>query len=142
MNAGNGTGKAVAEINVTPMIDVLLVLLIIFLLIQPKAPNGLTSQVPQPSKEGAPTLPSTVVVEVLPGAGGGGPIYRINQAAVPRTQVVATLKAVFAPRNDRTMFVKGDASLTFRDVAEAVDMGHQAGVANIGLITPGTERGQ
>ena len=137
MNAGNGTGKAVAEINVTSMIDVLLVLLIIFLLIQPKAPNGLTSQVPQPSKEGAPTPPSTVVVEVLPDAGDGGPIYRVNQTVVPRAELGPQLRTIFASRMDRTMFVKGDAALNFEDVAEVVDMGHAAGVVTIGLITPG-----
>lgn len=135
MDAGNGTGKAVAEINVTPMIDVLLVLLIIFLVIQPKAPNGLNSQIPQPSKEGATTPPTTVVVEVLSGA-DGRPIYTINQRPFAREEVVAELKAIFAPRNDRTMFVKGDAALTFNDIAEVVDMGHQAGVVQIALLTP------
>ena len=133
--------RAVAEINVTSMIDVLLVLLIIFLFDPAQsAERADFMKAPQPSKEGAPTPPSTVVVEVLPDAGDGGPIYRVNQTAVPRSLVVATLRAIFAPRSDRTMFVKGDASLTFRDVAEAVDMGHQAAVANIGLITPGVEQ--
>jgi biopolymer transport protein ExbD/biopolymer transport protein TolR len=138
MDAGNGTGKAVAQINVTPMIDVLLVLLIIFMMIQPKAPSGLNSQIPQQSKSGDATPPSTVVVEVSPSE-DSGPVYRINQTVVPRAELAAKLREIFAPRSDRAMFVKGDAALNFEDVAEVVNMGHAAGVETIGLITPRTQ---
>jgi len=117
------------------------VLLIIFMMIQPQAPSGLNSQIPQPSTEGAPTPPSTVVVEVLLGE-GSGPVYKINQTAVPRSEMPAQLHAIFAPRRDRTMFVKGDAALTFKDVAEVVDIGRAAGVESIGLITPGLNGGR
>ena len=133
MDAGDGTGKAVAQINVTPMIDVLLVLLIIFMMIQAQAPSGLNSQIPQPSKSGDATPPSTVVVEVSPGA-GDGPIYRVNQAVVPRAELGPRLRTIFASRSDQTMFVKGDAALDFEDVAEVVNMGHAAGVKTIGLM--------
>jgi biopolymer transport protein ExbD len=133
MDAGDGTGRAVATINVTPMIDVLLVLLIIFMMIQPVAPSGLNSQIPQPSKANDATPPSTVVVEISPGD-DSGPVYRINQRVVPRPQVTTELRTIFASRSDRTMFVKGDSALTFRDVAEAVDMGHAAGAETIGLM--------
>ena len=137
MDAGNGTGKAVANINVTPMIDVLLVLLIIFMMIQPQAPDGLKSQLPQPSTEATPTPPSTVVVEVLSGE-GNEPIFKINQTTVPRSQMLGELRGIFVARRDRTMFVKGDAALTFKDVAEVVNLGRAAGVETIGLITPKT----
>lgn len=136
MDAGNGTRKAVATINVTPMIDVLLVLLILFMMIQPQAQRGLKSQIPQPSKTGDPTPPSTVVVEVSPGR-GSQPVYRINQTAVQRSELDSQLRAIFATGRDRTLFVKGDAALNFEDVADVVDMGHAAGVETIGLITPG-----
>jgi biopolymer transport protein ExbD/biopolymer transport protein TolR len=140
MDAGNGEGRAVAAINVTPMIDVLLVLLIIFMVIVPQAPKGLNSQIPQPSKSTDRTPPDVVVVEVLPDR-GSGPIYRINQTTVSRSQVAAELRTIFAPRRDRTMFVKGDSALSFRDVAEVVDMGHAAGVENVGLLTAGVNAG-
>ena len=141
MDAGDGTGKAVAQINVTPMIDVLLVLLIIFMMIQPQAASGLNSQIPQPSKPGDAAPPSTVVVQVSPGE-GDGPIYRLNETVVPRAELGPRLRTIFATRMDRTMFVKGDAALDFEDVAEVVNVGHASGVVTIGLITPGSEAGQ
>ncbi|HWG18283.1 MAG TPA: biopolymer transporter ExbD [Acidobacteriaceae bacterium] len=141
MDAGNGTRRAVSEINVTPLIDVLLVLLIIFMMIQPAKQSGLNSQIPQPSKPGAATPPSTVVVEVSPGA-DSQPVYKINEKPFARSEVTGELRAIFASRSDRTIFVKGDAALTYRDVAEVVDMGHRAGVQNIALMRPGAEAGR
>src|SRR6185312_14828677 len=125
MDAGNGTRKAVSEINVTPLIDVLLLLLIIFMMIQPAKQSGLNSRIPQPSKPGAEPPSSTVVVEVLAGA-DNQPSYRINEKPFARSEVAKELHAIFASRSDRTMFVKGDATLTYEDVAEVVDMGHRA----------------
>jgi len=141
MDAGNGTRKAVAEINVTPLIDVLLVLLIIFLVIQPAKQSGLNSQIPQPSKPGTETPPSTVVVEVVQGA-DNRPAYRINEKPFARSEVTNELRAIFATRSERTIFVKGDSALTYQDVAEVVDMGHAAGVQNIALMRPGKEAGR
>jgi len=138
MDAGDARGKALAAINVTPMIDVLLVLLIIFMVITPAMQRGLDSRIPQPPKTDAPTLPSTVVVEVLRGA-GGEPVYRVNQTAVPQSQMLAELNSVFAQRSDKTMFVKGDAALTFKEIAAVVDLGHQAGVESVALMTRGLE---
>jgi biopolymer transport protein TolR len=141
MDAGNGTRRAVAEINVTPLIDVLLVLLIIFMVIQPASQSGLDSRIPQPSKPGASTPPSTVVVEVLAGM-DNKPAYRINEKPFARSEMVGELRAIFASRSDRTVFVKGDAALTYEDVADVVDMGHRAGVQNVALMTPGMAAGR
>jgi len=118
------------------MIDVLLVLLIIFMVITPAMQHGLDSRIPQPPKTGTPTPPSTVVVEVLRGA-GGEPVYRVNQAVVQQSRMLGELDAVFAQRSDKTMFVKGDAALTFKDIAAVVDLGHQAGVESVALMTQG-----
>ena len=101
MSSGGGH-RAVPYINVTPLIDVLLVLLIIFMMIQPQVPVGLKSQIPQPSKESTSPPPSTVVVEVLPGE-GNQPIYKINQKAVPRSEMLGELRGIFVARRDRTM---------------------------------------
>jgi biopolymer transport protein TolR len=141
MDAGNGTRRAVAEINVTPLIDVLLVLLIIFMMIQPARQSGLNSQLPQPSRPGASTPPSTVVVEVLAGI-DNKPVYRINEKPFALSEMVGELRAIFASRSDRTVFVKGDSGLTYQDVADVVDMGHRAGVQNVALMTPGTAAGR
>jgi biopolymer transport protein ExbD/biopolymer transport protein TolR len=82
-----------------------------------------------------------VVVEVLPGA-DRQPVYKINEKPLARNEVTGELRAIFASRGDRTIFVKGDASLTYQDVAEVVDMGHRAGIQNIALMRPGREEGR
>ena len=134
MNAG-GIGTAVSEINVTPLIDVLLVLLIIFMVIVPVTPKGLGALVPQPPRHDQPDPPSAIVVQLQ--AGGSGELsYLINGTLVPKSQIESQLAAIFATRQEKGMFVKADNSLEFNKVAEVIDMGHQAEVDNIGLITP------
>ena len=133
MNAG-GRGKAVSEINVTPLIDVLLVLLIIFMVIVPVTPKGLSSLIPQPPKADLAHPPQAIVVQVKAN-GTGDPSYLINETAFPKSQIESQLAAIFATRQEKVMFVKADTSLEYSKVAEVIDMGHQAEVDNIGLIT-------
>jgi len=140
---GGGTGGAVSEINVTPLIDVLLVLLIIFMVIVPVTPHGLDALVPQPPKNKTNDTPNdrTIVVQVQSN-GGGEPSYKINETAFNKTAIESQLATIFAARQEKVMFVKGDKDLDFVKIAEVIDMGHQAGVDNIGLITPRVEAGQ
>jgi biopolymer transport protein ExbD/biopolymer transport protein TolR len=143
MGGGGGTGKAVSDINVTPLIDVLLVLLIIFMVIVPVTPKGLDTLIPQPPKNHTDDQPNdrTIVVQILAN-GKGEPSYMINDAAFPKSQLKDKLAEIFATRQEKVMFVKGDAALDFVKVAEVIDMGHQAEVDNIGLITPKIAAGQ
>lgn len=140
---GGGTGGAVSEINVTPLIDVLLVLLIIFMVIVPVTPKGLDALVPQPPKNKQPEQENsrTIVVQVQAN-GAGTPAYKINETAVNKGEIESKLAEIFAARQEKVMFVKGDKDLDFSKVAEVIDYGHQAGVDNIGLITPRVEAGQ
>ena len=140
---GGGTGGAVSEINVTPLIDVLLVLLIIFMVIVPVTPKGLDALVPQPPKNKQPEQINdrTIVVQVLAN-GAGAPAYKINETSVNKGEIESKLAEIFAARQEKVMFVKGDKDLDFSKVAEVIDFGHQAGVDNIGLITPRVEAGQ
>jgi len=140
---GGGTGGAVSEINVTPLIDVLLVLLIIFMVIVPVTPKGLETLIPQPPKnpQQEQTNDRTIVVSVQAN-GKGEPSYLINQDQFAKSQLESKLAEIFAERSEKVMFVKGDASLDFSKIAEVIDMGHQAEVDNIGLITPRIEAGQ
>lgn len=143
MSSGGGGGMS-SEINVTPMIDILLVLLIIFMVIQPTAVHGLDTLVPQPPKnKNQQDNPNdrTIVVQVLSN-GGGKPAYKINESDFAKEAIQSKLTEIFSTRAEKVMFVKGDKDLDFQYVAEVIDFGHAAGVDNIGLITPRVEAGQ
>jgi len=140
---GGNKGGAMSEINVTPMIEVLLVLLIIFMVIVPVTPKGLDTLVPQPPKDPSKSEPNdrTIVVQVLSN-GAGAPSYKINDNAFNKQDIEPKLVEIFAARQEKVMFVKGDKDLDFSKIAEVIDFGHQAGVDNIGLITPRVEAGK
>ncbi|MEO6815989.1 MAG: biopolymer transporter ExbD [Edaphobacter sp.] len=142
MSAGT-SGGSVSEINVTPLIDVLLVLLIIFMVIVPVTPKGLQTLVPQPPKNKTQDQPNdrTIVVQVLSN-GAGAPAYKINETDFNKSQIESQLETIFATRQEKVMFIKGDKDLDFAKIAEVVDFGHQAGVDNIGIITPRIAAGQ
>jgi len=143
MGGGGGTGKAVSDINVTPLIDVLLVLLIIFMVIVPITPHGLNTLVPQPpkNKDQQETNDRTIVVQVLAN-GAGEPAYKINEDSFAKSALEPKLAEIFATRQEKVMFVKGDSDLDYGKVAEVINMGHQAEVDNIGIITPRIQAGQ
>jgi biopolymer transport protein ExbD len=142
MAMSNATTRGMnSEINVTPMIDVLLVLLIIFMVIVPAVPSGENAQVPQ-SKAGAKVSdPDTVVLEVLKGTGGEA-TFRINQQTVSRENLPSQLASIYANRAERVLFLRGDDQLSFTQVAEVIDISHAAGVNRIGLMTPKVLAGQ
>lgn len=122
-----------SEINVTPMIDVLLVLLIIFMVIVPAVPKGEAALVPKPSAHAGQD--DAVVLEVL-GDAVGQVRFRINQQAVPREDLQGRLALIYANRAQRVLFVKGDDQLKFTQIAEVIDISRAAGVEHVGLLTP------
>ncbi len=141
--SGGGGGGVSSDINVTPMIDILLVLLIIFMVIQPNTVRGLDTLVPQPPKKedmNKEVDQRTIVVQVQ--AAGGQPSYKINEDQVALDQLTARLTDIFSARNDKVMFVKGDKDLDFGQVLPVINDGHAAGVDNIGIITPAVESGK
>jgi biopolymer transport protein TolR len=123
------------EINVTPLIDVLLVLLIIFMVILPEHKMGEKTLIPQPNVENPEKNPEAPIVIQLRDVGGSKqPGLEINHEAVTWDGLEARLKAVYKSREDRVAFVKGDPDVEFEYVAEAVDITHRAGADRIGLM--------
>lgn len=123
------TGGA-GQINVTPMIDVLLVLLIIFMVIVPTKSVGLESRVPQQADPAsAPAPPSTIVIYVK--AAG---TLEVNRRPVMLTELPNQLMTVFHGRPESTVFVGGDPEIEFRPIAEVIDLCKGAGIRHIGLL--------
>ena len=130
---GTATGP-MSNINMTPMIDVLLVLLIIFMVITPLTPKGLEALVPQPNPDAAQQQPEsntrTIVVSV-----NADKSILINRDPASKDLLGDRLQDIFKTRAERIMFVRGAPSLDFRDIAEVIDIAKGAGVDKIGLLT-------
>jgi biopolymer transport protein ExbD len=141
MSMGDSGGR-MSEMNVTPMIDILLVLLIIFMVIVPVTPKGLEALVAQLPKHpvNVPT-PRAIVVQVFHHA-GAAPTYRINDVDVRHAELLSRLTEIYADRAERVMFVKGDDQVNFAYIADVIDIGRAVNVDHIGLMTPGIKAGQ
>lgn len=140
MAAGGSKKGPLVDMNVTPLIDVLLVLLIVFMVITPLTPLGLDALVPQPNPNAKPNeeIQSRTIVVSIDAARQ----VRINQDPVDIRMLGSRLEDIFKTRNERIMFVKGDATLSFADVAQVIDIAKGAGVDKIGLITQRIEEGR
>ncbi len=131
MKLGGGKGVMV-DMNVTPLIDVLLVLLIIFMVATQKPPDGLDALVPQPDPNAKPSqdvVNRTVVISI-----DAQKVIRINTEQTDLRLLGTRLEDIFKTRNERVVFVKGDSNLPFADVAEIIDIAKGAGIDKIGLV--------
>jgi len=120
-----------ADINITPLIDILLVLLVILMTISPTERTGLNAAIPQPPPPGPERPQENVIVLSMDRSG----IIRINQNEVEPSSVIERLQDIFKTRNERTIFVQADSELLFNDVAQLIDAAKAAGVNEIGLMT-------
>jgi len=131
MSGSGPSGGLTNEINVTPMIDVLLVLLIIFMMVIPMSRKAIDLQLPDPTpdntNQGPP--PSQIVMEVLPGN-----TFKINSQPVSKADLGRKLKEIYDPRPEKIIFVKGDPSVKYQDVIAAMDVARGAGVKVIATV--------
>jgi len=135
MQVGDSKGGVFVEMNVVPLIDILLVLLVIFMII-PHQQKGLDASIPQPATrtEPLPAPETVIVVQVL----SNGEL-RINQEPVAWDELANRLEAIYKQRANKVAFISGDAPVEFAHVAKVVDVMHGSGIS-VGLLTPGLEQ--
>ncbi|HJQ10529.1 MAG TPA: biopolymer transporter ExbD [Gemmatimonadaceae bacterium] len=129
MSGGNPSSGLQNEINVTPMIDVLLVLLIIFMMVIPMSRKAIDLQLPDPTPDNTPQgpPPSQIVLEVLPAN-----TFKVNSQPIAKNDLAKRLKEIYDPRPDKIIFIKGDPTVKYSDVIYAMDVARGAGVKVIG----------
>ena len=130
------TGKGdLSEINMTPMIDVLLVLLVIFMIAQPMLQKTMDVQLPKEEQNPTNAPPSAQIILQIEQGG----VYKINTLQVPKAQLEEKLNQIYANRPQKIIFVKADPDVVYQDVIAAMDMARGAGVKVIGAVLPGQE---
>jgi len=126
-----GASKAKSDINITPLIDVLLVLLIIFMVITPLLQKGFDTQVPQKAQNTSPNQPSNVIVLQIDANGA----LSINRKSVTFSDLGDELNAIYSTRPDKVLFVDADDKAKYEDVIKAVDLAKSHGkVETIGFV--------
>ncbi|HYW30741.1 MAG TPA: biopolymer transporter ExbD [Gemmatimonas sp.] len=130
MSTGDGSTNLSNDMNVTPMIDVLLVLLIIFMMIVPMSRKAIDTQLPDPTPQptAAQPNPDQIVLEVLP-----DDKFAINKEPVEKANLMKRLKTIYDPRPEKIIFVKGDTMVAYANVIFAMDQARGAGVKVIGI---------
>lgn len=129
MDAGNGARGMRSEINITPLVDVVLVLLIIFMVLTPVIRLGHPVQVP-PTQEGPAAPPEPQLILRLDRNG----TIHLNSLEIPRFQLAAKLQEVLSTRSTQVVFLAADGELPYGQVADFLDLCRASGASNIGIV--------
>jgi biopolymer transport protein TolR len=133
-----GGGPSSPQINVTPLIDVLLTLIIVFMVVVAMDPEYVEkTQIPQPDQKQNSTIqpPRTIVIQVVWTTKDQPPTVKINQDDVKWQDLETRLAEIYLKRAEKIAFVRGDADVDFQYVADVIDLAHHAGVQRVGLLT-------
>ena len=133
MSVGGNNSGLTSEPNVVPMIDIMLVLLIVFMILQPRVRKAIDLQLPDPNPmvQPANTKSDQIVMEVLPDSR-----FRINKEEVSKDKLDERLRQIYDPRPQKIIFIKGDTAVFYADVIWAMDIARGAGVKVIGVPPP------
>lgn len=135
ISMGKTGSSSVSDINMTPMIDVLLVLIVIFMIAQPMMQKTMDIQLPKEEKNPVNAPPSTnIVLQIEPNG-----VYKINTLQVPKAQLQQKLNDIYANRPQKIIFVKAGPDIVYQDVIAAMDAARGAGVKVIGAVLPSQE---
>ena len=129
MNSGSGD-EALSDINVTPLVDVMLVLLIIFMVTAPALTTGVSVELPEASAEAMPAEQESVIVTMS----AKGKLY-IGETEIPRKNLEEKVAAIFGERTDREVFVRADQSVPYGQVVKLLADLKAAGIAKVGMVT-------
>ncbi len=141
MQVGGSKSGSMAEMNVVPLIDILLVLIIIFMVITPMTLKGLEALVPQPTPPNTKQDPALENLTVVVSVTANGKL-KINQDDITWEGLGPRIEQIFKERAQKVAFIKGDDTVLFADVARAIDIMRSSGVESVGLYTPKLESGE
>jgi biopolymer transport protein ExbD len=133
-----GGGPSAPQINVTPLIDVLLTLIVVFMIVvASEQDKGEEAQIPQPQSQQTPqqSQSRTIVIQLAWTAPDQPPTLKINNEEVQRGDLEGRLAEIFLKRAEKVVFVRGDDDVDFQDVADVIDVARHAGVQRVGLLT-------
>jgi biopolymer transport protein TolR len=133
-----GGGPSGPQINVTPLIDVLLTLIIVFMvLVSMDQDQGERAQIPQPDQKqtAVETQSRTIVIQVVWTTKDQPPTVKINRDEVRWKDLETRLAQIYLKRAEKVAYVRGDSDVDFQYVAEVIDLAHHAGVQRVGLLT-------